>query len=135
MKLPPTLTYKFCPIISSDGRKKYAAGGFLGEFCTASSRKGDGDLRSASIGELVMVKPPTFSTVGMWTSSHWPGRNYCWTEERLLGWCVCISWVLRDRMAEDKEWRTFMPSARSMSRWRRCMEPPAAGVILLRVTA
>jgi len=40
-----------------------------------------------------------------------------------------------DSVADEEKWRTLMPSARSMSRWRRCIEPPAAGVILLKVTA
>lgn len=91
MKLPPTRTCSSWPIISFFGRQSHAAGALEGECCTASSIHGaepetssDRDpgafscrcgLRLAFHGGEVIVKPPARETPGMWTSSHWPGRN------------------------------------------------------------
>lgn len=40
---------------------------------------------SASLGVEVMVKPPAWRTPGMYTSSHWPGRNCTEGDERFSG--------------------------------------------------
>lgn len=86
-KLPPTRTFSDFPMMSSRGLQSHAAGGFLGEFCTASSTYGcalpmsgamdDGDsvAGSASAGVDVIVNPPAWGIEGMCTSSHWPGWN------------------------------------------------------------
>ena len=51
----------------------HAAGGLLGEYWMARLRYGV--LVSRSLGVDVIVKPPAWDIRGMWTSSHWPGRN------------------------------------------------------------
>ena len=51
-----------------------AAAGLVCADLTASSRYGVGSWRS--LGIEVIVKPPASGILGMWTSNHWPGRNY-----------------------------------------------------------
>jgi hypothetical protein len=96
MKLPPTRTLNSFPRISSFGLHSHAAGGFDGDFCTASSTCGNlpcvpsggtpstsaesgpdpsttgfGDGRGwASAGVDVIVNPPACGIEGIWTSSH-----------------------------------------------------------------
>lgn len=48
------------------------------------------DLGRAARGEDVMVKPPTFSTEGIDTSSHCPGRN-CYYACFGVSWASC--WI------------------------------------------
>lgn len=74
-------------------RTNHAAGGLFGDHWIA--RPKNGLLFSRSLGVDVIVKPPTWGMRGMWTSSHWPGRNYtvevgCKLGCRSMGQVSCL---------------------------------------------
>lgn len=89
-KLPPTRTSSSDERIAAVGCQSHWATTFSGDFCTASSRYGGGDLgfvasllepeaAAAALafdGGEVRVKPPGLGMPGTKTSSHCPGRNW-----------------------------------------------------------
>lgn len=81
-KEPPTRIWRIEFKMEGIGRQSQAAGGLV-DFWIASSRYGgdddgvEGGRARARLGVDVIVKPPGLGRLGMWTSSHWPGRNYC----------------------------------------------------------
>lgn len=82
-------------------RTNHAAGGLPGEYWIARPKYGL--LFSRSLGVDVIVKPPAWGIPGMWTSSHWPGRNYtvevgCKLRCRFNGSSL-LPWVFRRQVA------------------------------------
>lgn len=82
VKEPPIRIWRVEFRMVGIGCQRWAAGGLV-DFWIASSRYGgdddgvEGGRARARLGVDVIVKPPGLGRLGMWTSSHWPGRNYC----------------------------------------------------------
>ena len=87
----------------------HAAGGLPGDFWIASSRYGL--ICSRSSGVDVIVNPPAWGILGMWTSSHWPGRN-CTVEfkSKLRGrfnGSNLLPWAFRQEVAASTSERLY----------------------------